>query len=217
MWYFVFLVSNNIGAICKFDSLGSCNLRVLELDNGSVTNPLLFKTFLVREDLFPVRHIALCGLNVHAGSLLILSEELDFNNGFPIEALNFISLLSSVYGVCFDGESKVLSLVRLLLVIHDVVGLVLVFCEGPLLGQTIIFDVFLDIIPYGAWFDLIKNDIICHNVIEGLLSESCLTDQMQLLGTSTAASNSLGISSRLSSLLCQLGKNIVSNLLMLLA
>jgi len=166
--------------ICPFiHSFSDSNFSILELDDGSVANPLLFEAgFLVGEWCFPMLDVALGGLDLYSGSWFVLLEELHLDNRFGIETLNFVTLLSSVDFIWFDSESDVLtlSLALLFIIIHDIIRFILVFGQSPFLGQLIDLDVLLDVIPYGSWFDWVEVDVISHDIIESQTSISSLPD-----------------------------------------
>jgi hypothetical protein len=53
----------------SIDSFSESNFGILELDDGSVANPLLFEAgILVGEVCFPMLDVALGGLDLHSGS-----------------------------------------------------------------------------------------------------------------------------------------------------
>jgi len=116
-------------------------------------------------------------LDVYSGCSIVFFEELHLYNRFRVEALNFITLLSSIDFVWFDCESNVLTLsLALFIIIHDIVRFILIFGQSPFFGQLIDLDVLFDIIPYGSWLDLVEVDVISHDIIEGKTSISSLPD-----------------------------------------
>jgi len=124
-----------------------------------------------------VLDVALGWLNVYSGCGVILPEELNLNDSFRVEALNLVTLLSSINFIWLNSESEMLTLsLAFFLVIHDIVRFIFLLSHNPFFGQLVGFNVLLKVIPYGSWLNLIKVDVISHNIIESQTSVASLPD-----------------------------------------
>jgi hypothetical protein len=121
--------------------------------------------------------ITLGWLNVYSCSGIILPEELDLNDSFGVEALDLITLLSSINFVRLNCESEMLTLLLAFFqIIHDIIRFIFLLGHNPFFGQLVGFNVLLKVIPYGSWLNLIKVDVISHDIIESQTSVASLPD-----------------------------------------
>jgi hypothetical protein len=100
-----------------------------------------------------MRHISSCGLNLYSRSAFINFEELDLDDSLRVETLNCITLLSSVNLVTLNSQSDVLCPCFLFFIIHDIIGIIFIFGQNPLVFEVIHLNILLDIVPYGSWLD----------------------------------------------------------------
>jgi hypothetical protein len=151
------------------------------LDKGAIANPLLFETIIfVNKELFPSGMVTLGGLNVNSSRAITILIEFNLDDSLRIKSFNYITLLSTVDAVWLNGNSNMLVLFGLgIIIVHYIIRVVDVFRNSPLFGEFIFLNIFLDIVPDGSWLDAFKVNFSGNDIIKRLVCETILSNQMQ--------------------------------------
>jgi len=124
-------------------------------------------------------------LNENSGSLIVFLIEFDFDYSLNVEALHFITFLLAADSIWLDGQFNMFELLSFFrIVVHYIIGYIIFLSQRPFFTKFIFLDVFFDIIPDGAWLDILEVNIIRHDIIESLIGESSLSDEMKSIWSS---------------------------------